>query len=147
MFNRYSRPRPNATSFGAYQSQRPVQPIQDSSTSQTNSSMQAQYKPDFLASSQPKQTTDLPQSSASPSAITTSYQQARAALADPAQYGGPMTEKQTREMNWQKREDPIGFRDQMLQNQRIYGSPPQQPPKQPPTRPANFNGPSKRFGA
>lgn len=77
-----------------------------------------------------------------------SYQQARAALANPALYGGPMTEKQTREMNWEKRADPIGFRDKMLQDQRIYGVPPaqQQAARPAPTRPTNFNGPRGRFG-
>ncbi len=147
MFNRYGRSRPNASGFGAYQGQRPATIPQSAAVPQTNSSLQAQYKPDFLASKSSGGVNDQTQASPDPTPITSSYQQARAALADPLQYGGPMTEKQTRELNWHKREDPIGFRDQMLQNQRIYGAPPQQPLKQLPTRPTNFNGPSKRFGA
>lgn len=143
MFNRYGRSRPSASGFGAPQGQRRAAPPQPATTPQTNSSLQAQYKPDFLASK--PATNDAVQPPA-PTPITSSYQQARAALADPLQYGGSLTEKQTRELNWRRREDPIGFRDETLQNQRIYGPPPQQPPKQSPTRPTNFNGPSKRFG-
>jgi hypothetical protein len=57
-----------------------------------------------------------------------------------------MTEKQRREAAWQKREDPIGTRDKLLQNQRIYGIPsPQAPPAMQPARRANFNGPRGRF--
>jgi len=143
MFNRYGRSRPSASGFGAPQGQRQVSTPQ-STTPQTNSSLQAQYKPDFLAQKPTTSTNSQPQ--ATPTPIASSYEHARAALANPELFGGPMTEKQTRELKWHKRQDPKGYRDEVLQNQRIYGTPLQQPNKQSPTRPTNFNGPSKRFG-
>lgn len=150
MFNASGRQRPNASSFGSFQS-RPAVPLQPATPSAENSSLQAQYRPDFLSKAQPanpQPSTPAPTISGRNGAMS-SYQQARAALANPALYGGQMTEKQTREMNWEKRADPIGFRDKMLQDQRIYGAPPsqQQAPASPPSRPTNFNGPSRRFGA
>lgn len=148
MFNPSGRQRPNASNFSSFQ-QRPTTPLQPAAPP-TNSSLQAQYKPDFLATqrpSTPQPSTSTPTMSGRNGTMS-SYQQARAALANPALYGGPMTEKQTRDMNWEKRADPIGFRDKMLQDQRIYGAPPsqQQAPASPPSRPTNFNGPSRRFG-
>ena len=149
MINSSGRPRPSAYGFGSFQS-RPAVPLTPPTSSAANSSIQSQYKPDFLAKAQPSNpqpTTPAPTISGRNGTMS-SYQQARAALANPALYGGPMTEKQTREMNWDKRADPIGFRDKMLQDQRIYGVPPsQQAPTAPPSRPTNFNGPSRRFGS
>lgn len=144
MFNRSSRSRPNVSSLGSFRS--PAKPSQSAPPSVANSSLQAQYKPDFPGSNSASST---PQSAPVQDrrSITSSYQQARAELANPALYGGPMTEKQTRELNWQKRQDPIGYRDQMLQNQRIYGTPSPQTPRSTPTRPTNFNNPRPRFGA
>lgn len=149
MINPSGRPRPNASGFGSFQSRSAV-PLPLTNPASTNSSLKAQYKPDFLSATKPATTRSTAPAPTTPAsgATTSSYQQARAALANPALYGGPMTEKQTRELNWDKRADPIGFRDKTLQDQRIYGTPPsQQAPKSTPTRPTNFNGPSRRFGS
>ncbi len=142
MINPSGRPRPNASGFGTFQPQRPVVAPQ-TTVSQTNSSIQAQYKPDFLAS---KPQADATQQPPAPTPITSSYQQAREALASPMPTG-PMTEKQARDLNWRQRQDPIGFKEEMIRNQQIYGTPTQQTPRSAQSRPANFNGPSKRFGA
>lgn len=144
MFNRSGRTRPTASGVGSFQNNATA-PTSSAPSDPAHSRVQAQYKPDFLA---PKPSLAAqPKAAIEERSITTSYQRARAELANPELFGGPMTEKQTRELNWQKREDPIGYRDQLLQNQRMYGSPTQPTSSAPPSRRTNFNGPGRRFGA
>ena len=151
MFSPFGRPRPNASTFGSFQSRPTTTTPQPASMNPMNSTYQAQYKPDLNPSDQTGLPRSARQTPPEPAAqtrgtITSNYERARAELANPELFGGPMTEKQSRDLNWQKREDPIGYRDQALLNQKMYGTPLRQAPTpQTPSRPTNFNGPRPRF--
>lgn len=99
------------------------------------------FKPDFLKS----KTSDETQATPTKSSISSSYDQIRAELANPESRLGPLTEKQKLELGWKKHQDPIGYRDQLQTDRRVYGNQIRQSGTSAPSKPSNFNGPRRKF--
>ena len=132
MFNQFGQSwRPHPTPVSRSRATPPSQPAQ--------SAHSAQYRPDFLKG-QPAPSPQPAQSSAPVS----SYERARAALADPLHYGSALTERQQIATAWQHRTDPKGVREAQVLRERTYGKP--SSAIQPRNTLTRYSNPSRRPG-
>ena len=139
MFSMYGRSRPDPLSLNRHSNQPTASPTH------LPSSMQANFKPDFIASRPTPTEEPLPNKQQIKESISQKFQRTHADIIETFHLGsGPLTEKQRHDHNWGKREDPRSAREQTLQNQQSYAAH-QKLLKDRPVHPVNYTGPTKHI--